>query len=174
MISIRNAKHAKTGLSDMIKYIGDVSEMTIVEIGSYVGDSTRIFAERFKGVVAVDPWLNGYDKDDAASYQHDMKIVEAQFDDLCRELPNIEKMKMTSAEAAKNFVDGTIDVVYIDALHTYHGVKVDIELWEPKIKKGGFLCGHDYQGRFQGVINAVNEFKKPDMTFKDTSWIIKK
>ena len=36
MISIRNARNAKKGLRDMIGYIGETSEMTVVEIGSYV------------------------------------------------------------------------------------------------------------------------------------------
>ena len=34
---------------------------TIVEIGSYVGDSTMIFAKRFFNVISIDPFVNGYD-----------------------------------------------------------------------------------------------------------------
>ena len=40
------------------------------------------------------------------------------------------------------------------------------------MKKGGVLCGHDYQGRFPGVIKAVDEFRRPDKIFKDTSWMV--
>lgn len=172
MISIRNAKFAKIGLQDMINHIGDASKKVIVELGCYVGDSTEIFAKNFKQVIAVDPWQNGYDDTDAASYQHDMKIIEKQFDEMKNKYTNIKKIKMKSEDAIQLFRDNSIDVVYIDALHTYLGVKKDIATWESKIKPGGFLCGHDYQPRFSGVIEAVNERKKPDATFRDTSWLI--
>jgi hypothetical protein len=172
-ISIRNARNAKTGLKDMINHIGN-NNIVMAELGCYVGDSTEIFAENFVTVYAIDPWLNGYDDNDDASHMRSMTIVEAQFDEcICGNFDNVHKIKMRSDEAVKKFDDESIDFVYIDALHTYSGVKKDIELWFPKIRKTGYIGGHDYQGRFQGVIDAVNEFKKPDKIFKDTSWIIK-
>ena len=36
------------------------------------------------------------------------------------------------------------DAIYIDANHTYEAAKQDIELWYPKVRKGGMICGHDY------------------------------
>ena len=172
-ISIRNAPMAKQGLRDLCEFMAarmDISKATIVEIGCYVGDSTEIFAQRFGQVIAVDPWKNGYDKNDAASYLRDMKIIEEQFDEMAKGFPNIEKNKMNSEQYARK--SGMVDVVYIDGLHTYDGCKRDIALWSEKIRHGGFLCGHDFQGKFPGVIKAVNEFKKPDKTFGDTSWLI--
>jgi len=50
----------------------------------------------------------------------------------------------TSVEAAKDFLDGSLDFVYIDAAHDYISVKQDIEAWRPKIKSGGVLGGHDF------------------------------
>jgi hypothetical protein len=173
MISIRNAKFAKQGLRDMLDYIGDVSTFTMVEIGSYVGDSTEIFAQRVNEIHCVDPWENGYDDNDSASGQHCMFVIEAQFDKLCKKYENINKLKMKSEQAIKYFQDKSLDLVYIDGLHTYEGVKQDIKLWLPKIIEGGWLTGHDYQRRFPGTIKAVEEFKKPDQIFRDTSWIVK-
>ncbi len=172
-ISIRNAPMAKQGLRDLCDYMAermDISKATMVEIGCYVGDSTEIFAQRFGKVMAVDPWRNGYDKNDAASYLRDMRIIEAQFDEMAKGFPNIEKQKMYSAQFVKKI--DMVDVVYIDGLHTYDGCKNDIDLWKEKINHGGFLCGHDFQGKFPGVIRAVNEFRRPDKTFGDTSWVI--
>lgn len=171
MISIRNAKHAKSGLRDLINYIGDAKDMIMLEVGSYVGDSTEIFAQNFKQVYAVDPWENGYDDNDAASYQHDMSVIEAQFDELCEKYSNITKLKMCSLEAVELFADGNFDFVYIDGIHQYEAVKEDIRAWLPKTNK--WIGGHDYQKRFQGTIDAVNEFRKPDKIFNDTSWVIK-
>lgn len=173
MISIRNAKNAKTGLIDLCNYIGqfyDTKELTILEIGSYAGDSAEIFAERFKKVICVDPWVNGYDDQDAASYKHPMSEVEKQFDERIARFKNVIKMKMTSEEAASQI--DFIDVVYIDGLHTYEGVRSDIELWSEKALR--FVAGHDYQKRFPGTIKAVNEFCSVDKIFSDTSWIKKK
>lgn len=174
MISIRNAKNAKQGLLDMIEYIGGGEGTTMVEIGCYVGDSTKIFAENFRQVYCIDPWENGYDENDAASYQHDMAIIEAQFNvEVYEKYKNVVKFKGKSLDMIKHFDVIPIDVVYIDGLHTYDGVKEDINAWRHMLKEGCYICGHDYQRKFQGVIDAVNEFKKPDKVFSDTSWTIK-
>jgi len=177
-ICIRNAKNAVVGLIDLCQYIGLTKNMRMVEIGSYVGDSTKVFAERFEKVFAIDPWRNGYDDSDAASYQFDMAKVELQFDTLCSEYKNIEKMKCRSDQGYYllnvNYPGKVFDFVYIDGLHSYEGVKHDIHIWKWKIKEGGFIGGHDYSmKKFPGVVQAVNEYKMPDMTFSDTSWIIK-
>lgn len=177
-ISIRRAKFAKIGLKDMIMYIQKkggkhFSEYEIVEVGCYVGDSTEIFAENCKKIHCIDPWENGYDLHDPASYQHPMEIVERQFDRLLERFDNIVKYRIESGVAVNLFKDKSLDMVYIDGLHTYEGVKKDIQIWKTKIKPGGFLAGHDYQGRFPGTMKAINEFKHPDMTFRDTSWVIK-
>jgi len=160
----------------MISYINKDSstdKMEMVEIGSYVGDSTVVFAKNFKTVYCIDPWVNGYDKNDEASYKHDMGVVMSVFDENIKPYDNVIKIRGYSDREHQRFNIHSLDMVYIDALHTYEGVKKDVYLWEKKIKKGGYLAGHDYQSRFQGVIDAVNEFKKPDMVFKDSSWIIK-
>jgi len=178
-ISIRNAKHAKTGLHDLCKHIGqhiDTKKAAIIEIGSYVGDSTEIFAQHFGRVIAVDPWQNGYDDKDAASYQHPMEIIEKQFDEMAANYPNIIKKKMRSYDY---FMlcgeEWSADVLYIDGVHTYEGCINDLAMWSHKIKKGGFVAGHDYQGKFPGVMAAVQEaFIKPNKTFADTSWIVRK
>jgi predicted O-methyltransferase YrrM len=38
-----------------------------------------------------------------------------------------------------------VDMVFIDADHTYNGCKGDIEAWLPNIKPGGILTVHDYK-----------------------------
>ncbi len=180
-ISIRQAPTAKVGLEDMIKYFKEhsskpIKECVMVEVGSFVGDSTKIFAKYFKKVICVDPWQNGYDKDDPSSEKWPMSQIESQFDDdVVKNYKNVKKMKMTSIEGAKNFKNTSVDFVYIDGNHLYEPVKDDCRAWLPKIKKTGFIGGHDYDHkRAQGVKPAVDEIVGiPDARFSETSWIKK-
>lgn len=173
-ISIRNAPNAKTGLRDLCEYINDrhnTKNLTLLEIGSYAGDSAAIFAGYFGKVLCVDPWINGYDQADAASYQYHMSAVERQFDENLSAFTNVTKYKMSSMEFAKKSYPEKFDVVYIDAVHTYQGCKNDIILFKDRIRENGFLCGHDFQNKFQGVKKAVLELGEPEKIFSDTSWL---
>jgi len=64
---------------------------------------------------------------------------------------------MTSESAAVITDDFYFDLVFVDALHDEESVDRDIHLWTPKVRKGGIICGHDYDNRrFPGVKNAVD------------------
>lgn len=72
-------------------------------------------------------------------------------------------MAMTSAKAAKKVKDGSLDLVFLDADHSYPGIKADLELWVPKVKPGSWIGGHDYRNvtpdyDFSGVDRAVEEW----------------
>lgn len=89
-----------------------------------------------------------------------------------------------SNEAVQLFEDEFFDWVYIDANHSYEAAKEDIALWWPKIKKGGYIAGHDYIIREHfGVLQAVNEFLRDNNLYftlltneegKHDSWAIQK
>ena len=162
----------------MLDWIADhcekpIDEFVVLEIGSYVGDSTAIFADNVKQVYSVDPFENGYDKDDDSSHKHDMAIVEKQFDELVKAKGNIIKNKMTSEDASMDFGMQMFDLIYVDGEHTYEAVKKDIELW--LIRARYFIAGHDYQNRHHPyVAKAVQDsVGEPHQTFRDTSWIKK-
>jgi hypothetical protein len=72
-------------------------------------------------------------------------------------------MRMLSEDAISHFVDESLDFVYIDGDHSYLGCKSDVELWWPKLRKGGAFCGHDYKnlGKKKQVKKAVDEFFTP-------------
>jgi hypothetical protein len=73
--------------------------------------------------------------------------------------PNVTILRMYSDEAVKLFQDERFDWIYLDANHCYESVAQDLVMWWPKIKAGGFFCGHDYVlGQGFGVHEAVNEF----------------
>ena len=79
---------------------------------------------------------------------------------------------MTSLEAAKQFEDNSLDFVYIDACHQYDDVVEDIKLWEPKVRPGGWIGGHDFADWKIEVKNAVlDTLGKPEYVFQDSSWL---
>ena len=148
------------------------SDSIILEVGTYLGVSAELFAQCCDQVITVDKRkLDGLD---AVL----MKNINLGF------------MNMTSEEAADDFRDGFFDGVYIDARHEYEYIKHDIELWLPKVKPGGTLCGHDYitdeittmpneLGWFGqkmghgGVKKAVDEKFSNVKLYKDSSWAVK-
>jgi len=176
-ISIRQAPFAKSGLSDLIEWVEkttnrEFKNFEMVEIGSFVGDSTEIFAQRCSLINCVDPWKNGYDESDPSSFTWPMSQIEAQFDELRKIYPNIIKYKMKSEFAALDFKDQSLDFIYIDGNHLYDFVKKDILAWLPKLKKPGVIAGHDYAHKLApGVKPAVDELLGvPDKRFPETSW----
>ena len=170
---IMRAPFYAEGLIDMINWINTIrptSEMRIIEIGSYVGESTMIFADRFKEVVSVDPYINDYDLEDAACLFAPFDKVYEQFVRNTLPIPNIKSIRETSKNAFSILKDQQWDMVYIDGLHTLEGVSYDIEHYKTIIKPGGFVCGHDYG--WGNVRHAIGQLldDKVDATFKDASW----
>ena len=89
-------------------------------------------------------------------------------------LDNITFVKDYSYNCVDLFSDNTFDFIYDDGNHDYECVKQDIELYYPKVRNGGLLGGHDFGGRFLGVIKAVREFAKEKnckvYTGRDGDW----
>jgi len=71
-------------------------------------------------------------------------------------------IKKMSDDAALDFGNESIDVVFIDGNHSYDYVLSDMEKWTPLVKKGGIVSGHDYtqdpNSRYYSVQKAVHEF----------------
>lgn len=147
-------------------------QFCIVEIGSFSGVSSELFAIHCKKLYCVDLW------DPYWEIKHDsvMGTAENRFDEMSSRYPNITKIKKSSEEASKDFDDHSLDLVYIDAAHDYESVKNDIFHWMKKVKKGGYIAGHDYRyDRNIGVYQAVNEIFGSDykiVKYPDSSFII--
>lgn len=134
----------------------------IIEIGSFAGVSTECFAKHCARIYCIDTWAPNYEYHD-----HTIQHAETQFDQLTKEYNNIIKIKAKSAQATYLFTTSKVDLIYIDADHSYESVKQDIQNWIPKLKPGGILSGHDYH--IPSVQTAVRLFANPKI-YDDCSW----
>jgi hypothetical protein len=139
-----------------------------VEIGVKRGHFSKILLDNWdcEKIYLIDPWEEQENKtyDEKHTYNEDFEKTKEQ-------LKNYEKkyeiIRKYSHEAYSYFKDNSIDFIYIDGNHSYEAVKKDLELWYPKLRKGGVLAGDDYNfrpiekmndGYIFGVTKAVNEF----------------
>lgn len=72
------------------------------------------------------------------------------------ELSLLRLVRAPSEHASRMFARRSVDVVFIDADHDEHAVRLDIESWMPKVRQGGLLCGHDFGGDKVGVTKVVH------------------
>lgn len=134
-----------------------------VEVGTYRGQFAEVLLKSNPNLhlTCVDPWTpyEGYNE-----HQGKFRAMNKYYEDAKARLKpyNCTLMREYSALAAEQIEDESLDFVYIDGNHTLPYVIQDLYSWEPKIKKGGVLCGHDYL-RFDWltglqVVEAVNAY----------------
>ena len=157
------------GLYEMVcKYVNPID--TVVELGSFAGVSSEIFALHCSKLYCVDKWEPYWE----INQQEFMNIAEQRFDSMVRNYTNVTKIKMDTIDAVDQFDDKSIDLIYIDCDHSSDRVKTELEAWLPKIKDDGFISGHDIN--MPTVFNVVTQYFNPTLVevFNDTSWITRK
>lgn len=124
------------------------------EIGVFGGDMSARLLDGSAGLslIMVDSW-----EGDGAAYQpgdadFHAGLTQDQQDALyevaLRKTAFAQKrrtvIRKRSVTAAKEVSDGSLDFVFLDADHSFEGCQADIAAWAPKVKFGGWLCGHDF------------------------------
>jgi len=160
------AEHADKAWGDSYPLFSNILNKyelkTGVEIGVAFGGHAEAILKltQVAKLYGVDPYRNHDD------YKDPMNLPQSEFEILYEYTKSrlavfgdrIDVVRETSSRAAEIIKD-QVDFVYIDALHTYEGVRDDLRLWLPKIRDGGVIGGHDYgHPSFPGVKNAVDEF----------------
>lgn len=143
-------------------------------VGAEIGVAQGLFSVKLLKITVpqtlylIDCWQQqeklSYDDDNNVSeveQNNRYEFVKKKFEDYSF----VKVVRAYSVAAASNFPDEYFDWIYLDGNHTYQAVSEDLNTWFPKIKKGGFICGHDYMirnvpGARYGVVPAVNEFVK--------------
>ena len=168
--------HYMYGLFQLLEYleanIDHTKSNKMIEIGSYMGESTMMFASTgiFKEIHVIDPFEGTEKMNEEYGYTWDE--VKKEFETNIRYFDNITLHEDYSYNVVDEFEDSSFDFIYIDASHTYEDTKKDIELYLPKVK--GIISGHDYHESHSGVMKATNEILgSPDVIFRDHTWVKK-
>lgn len=145
----------------------------MAEIGVLLAKlSEHVLSKSGASMVLVDSWAPASEQPDHYKAtnddhsKHDKRRADAHkreaLSRVARFGKRVKVLAVPSAEAAAKVDDGSLDLVFIDADHSYEGVKADIAAWLPKVKEGGWIGGHDYRNpdpRFRfGVDRAVDEW----------------
>lgn len=87
----------------------------------------------------------------------------------------VDFVVMSTTEAANKFEANSIDLLFIDADHSYEGVMADLQNWYPKLKAGGWLFCDDYGvENFPGVARAIKSFGLQGEVVAPSLWRHKK
>lgn len=118
----------------------------IVEIGSWKGKSTSWLGAGSKAgnsimIYAIDPHIGSSEHNKIFGKvqtfeEFNSNIKNAKIEDI------VVPIVATSEEAAEKF-EHPVELIFIDGAHEYEMVKLDFELWYPKLIDGGIMAFHD-------------------------------
>ena len=153
-----------------------VTSGNIIEIGSYLCYSSAIMASAFahgdRKLYAIDPferlkgWSNGGTDDWIFASFSQREFAQKVLRDT-----GLEDRIIVKEGFSKDFVSELgevphLSLLFVDAAHTYEGVKADLLAYSPMVDEGGYLALHDYNcPRWPGVKEAVDEFLADTETF---------
>lgn len=152
------------------------------EIGVYKGNLSKILLKEIPSLYLymIDRWRAYTDievllNDGSMMSLRSQKVFDAaylQTQIIHQKFPDRSKIiKCSSLKAAKKFKKGFLDFCFLDADHSYPALYREIKVWVPKIKTGGWICGHDYHR--ESVKKAVNELLTNVETDYNTTWFVR-
>jgi len=147
-------------LGTVLNQLGFVGEG--IEVGTYRGDYSVQLLSRWHGkrLYSLDCWQ----VQDKFVYSDNPQDQEQNYQLTCTKLAlfgaRSKIIRAFSVDAAKAFVELTLDFAYLDANHSYEATLADLEAWGPKVRAGGLLCGDGYTADYPGVSQAVQEYAR--------------
>jgi len=157
-------RHAKS-ICQLIRSL-NIEQQTVAEIGVFRGETSEVLLLEFPKLhlFMVDVWsvlqptpeqriidIGGENVLIADAVENNYKTALA----VTKFAATRRTVIKTTSEEASTIVPDNLDLVFIDANHSYQYVRQDIELWWPKVRPGGILCGHDFSFEFRNVKRAV-------------------
>lgn len=102
-------------------------------------DLQLYMVDNWKGIAGHE----GYGSWEQA-HNFNQALLQTRFADSRRIVLPFDSVYAASLIPGEDKDFGQLDFVFIDANHYYDFVLADINVWLPKLKKGGLLGGHDY------------------------------
>lgn len=163
---------------EMEKLIKKYHVKSVVEVGSWLGLSTRHIAQTLpKGgvVYAVDTW-RGTEDELLWNREFNAANLEIAYDQFLSNVihakltDKIVPIRMESAKAAI-WLRVKPDLIYLDASARYENVLAYLRDWYPLVRGHGIICGDDFGFRDRGVEKAVTQFaKEHHLTVHTNDW----
>ena len=174
-------------------------KLSVLEIGSYTGQSTRIFSEYFKSVESVDPFGKSNelsdidDSEETNPSEMDSLDIRVKFEkahevikfiftnNVVDIVDNVIHHDMTSDDFFLKYSDEFLkesdqkkfDFIYIDGDHRYSQQKRDYTNALKFLAIDGIVGGHDFSWEStQKVIKDLGFQHKPLIHFMDDSFLI--
>ena len=151
------------------------SPKIVIEIGSWLGLSTRFIASLLKNdgkLYAIDTWKGSPREavhmiDPRLPYLYQLFLSNIKHANLTSKIIPI-RMDSAEASAALNV---KADLIYLDGAHDTHSVINDIMNWHPHLNEEGLLCGDDW--KWETVKRAVEhcaELLNKKVQAEDSFW----
>lgn len=149
-----------TTRDDMFSYFE--KNLIIAELGVFRGDFSKIIFNKSKPqkLYLVDLFSGYFGSGDKDGKNHINLHLEEEYiklKDFFKDDDNVIIIKSSTVDFLNSIENDYLDIIYVDADHSYESVKNDLIMSYQKIKTGGFICGHDYIKNTE-VELAVNEF----------------
>ena len=130
---------------ELLKIFKELNPKYILEIGTANGGSLFCFCKLARDdatIISIDlpkgPFGGGYPEWKIPIYQaftkQNQKIYLLRKD---------SHQQDTLEEVQKILNDNQLDFLFVDADHSYEGVKKDFEMYSPLVRKGGIIAFHD-------------------------------
>jgi len=150
--------------TELLRYLpsGTVAEIGVAK-GNFSKSITKIVSPN--RLYLIDAWDN-FDLGYADKTMVSKKRQQRRYNSVKKYFENYKEVKLIrqkSTVAASLFSDNYFDWIYIDADHSYNGCYSDLNSFDIKVKKNGYICGHDwladgYNREGFGVNKAVTDF----------------
>jgi len=142
----------------LAKFMGDMAFQAGAEIGVAKGDFSLVLCSYIPNLKLklIDPWDTFGRRTTRESNEKNLQRAMNRL----KGFPNCEFIRKGSLDAVKDVPDNSLDFVYIDEMHEFDPVMMDLIQWSPKVRSGGIVSGHDYSNVFYqfGVIQAVHSY----------------
>lgn len=156
------------------------SPAKFVEVGTWLGRSAAFLAVEIansgKAIIldVVDTWQGNKDQPWMMEQAREIDLFSSFWQNMVwgkvAATGIVRPIMVESVRAARLYEDGELDLVFIDAGHTYDCVSADILAWMPKVKKGGYIGGDDFDPETDpSVCIAVSELV-PGFQVEGRTW----